>query len=146
MKDSFSINDLALITGLSTRTLRNYLAAGVLKGEKVDGVWTFTDEEVNAFTQNKAVQPSIRAKKNALVFDFMGAKPYNGDKMCVILDLPSQAEIVTAPMFFCQRISAYAPEAELHFAADPLGSGVRLILSGSPRDVMDLLNQYYQQT
>ena len=30
MKETFSINELAMITGLTTRTLRNYLSMGVL--------------------------------------------------------------------------------------------------------------------
>ena len=144
MKDVFSINDLALITGLSTRTIRNYLTAGDLSGEKTNGAWTFTAEQVEAFVQNKAVQPSIRAKKNALVYDFLGTKPFGKSKMCVILDLAAM-DALTASVFFCESISAYSPEAELHFASDPLGNGARLILSGSPRDVMDLMNRYYEQ-
>ncbi|MBE5774567.1 MAG: helix-turn-helix domain-containing protein [Clostridiales bacterium] len=144
MKDSFSINDLALITGLSTRTIRTYIAAGFLSGEKNNGAWVFMPEQVHAFLQNKAVQPAIKAKKNAIVYDFMGTKPYNHDKMCTILDL-NDKEALSASVFFCERISKYAPETELHFASDPLGPGVRLILSGSPKDVMSLLNQFYNQ-
>ncbi len=142
MKDTFTINDLALMTGLSTRTIRNYMGMGYLSGEKINGCWTFTAEEVEAFTQNKAVQPAIKAKKNAVVFDFLGTKPYSGDKMCVILDLASH-EVMSASVFFCSKISEFSPEADLHFASEPFGPGVRLILSGSPRDVMNLLNQFY---
>ena len=120
MKETFSINELAMITGLSTRTLRNYLSMGVLKGEKADGAWTFTPEQVEEFTQNKAVQPS----------------------MCVVLDLTGE-EAAGAPMFFCGRINGCTPEAELHFASEPMGKGVRLILSGSPKDVTDLVNGFY---
>ena len=143
MKDTFSINDLAMITGLSTRTIRTYITAGFLSGEKVDGAWVFTPEQVQAFTENKAVQPSIKAKKNAIVFDFLGTKPYNTDKMCIILDLAAR-EAMNASVFFCKKISACTPEAELRFASDPVGTGVRMILSGSPRDVMNLMNQYHE--
>lgn len=144
MKDAFSINDLAMITGLSTRTIRTYITAGFLSGEKIDGAWVFTHEQVLAFIENKAVQPSIKAKKNAIVFDFLGTKPYNNDKMCTILDLAAK-EALTASVFFCEKISECSPEAELRFASDPVGTGVRLILSGSPKDVMNLMNQYYEK-
>ena len=144
MKDTFSINDIALITGLSTRTIRTYVSTGFLSGDKVNGSWTFTPDQVETFMQNKAVQPSIRAKKNAIVYDFLGTKPYKQDKMCMILDLAS-SEALSASVFFCQKISTCNPEAELHFASDPLGTGVRLILSGSPRDVMCLVNQFYNR-
>ena len=144
MKDTFSINDLALITGLSTRTIRTYITTGFLSGEKNNGAWVFTAEQVHAFMQNKAVQPAVKAKKNAIIFDFLGAKPYNQDKMCTILDL-SAKDALGASAFFCIKISECSPEAELHFASDPVGTGVRLILSGSPKDVMNLLNQFYNK-
>ena len=144
MKEAFSINDLAMITGLSTRTIRTYITTGFLSGEKIDGAWVFTHEQVLAFIENKAVQPSIKAKKNAIVFDFLGTKPYNNDKMCTILDLAAK-EALTASVFFCEKISECSPEAELRFASDPIGTGVRLILSGSPKDVMNLMNQYYDK-
>ena len=144
MKEAFSINDLAMITGLSTRTIRTYITTGFLSGEKIDGAWVFTHEQVLAFIENKAVQPSIKAKKNTIVFDFLGTKPYNNDKMCTILDLAAK-EALTASVFFCEKISECSPEAELRFASDPVGTGVRLILSGSPKDVMNLMNQYYDK-
>ncbi len=144
MKEAFSLNDLAMITGLSTRTIRTYITTGFLSGEKIDGAWVFTHEQVLAFIENKAVQPSIKAKKNAIVFDFLGTKPYNNDKMCTILDLAAK-EALTASVFFCEKISECSPEAELRFASDPVGTGVRLILSGSPKDVMNLMNQYYEK-
>ena len=144
MKEAFSINDLAMITGLSTRTIRTYITTGFLSGEKIDGAWVFTHEQVLAFIENKAVQPSIKAKKNAIVFDFLGTKPYNNDKMCTILDLAAK-EALTASVFFCEKISECSPEAELRFASDPVGTGARLILSGSPKDVMNLMNQYYDK-
>ena len=133
-----------MITGLSTRTIRTYITTGFLSGEKIDGAWVFTHEQVLAFIENKAVQPSIKAKKNAIVFDFLGTKPYNNDKMCTILDLAAK-EALTASVFFCEKISECSPEAELRFASDPVGTGVRLILSGSPKDVMNLMNQYYDK-
>ena len=145
MKDTFTINDLALMTGLSTRTIRNYMGLGFLSGEKVNGCWTFTAEQVEAFTQNKAVQAAIKAKKNAVVFDFLGTKPYGGDKMCAILDLASK-DAMAASVFFCERISECSPEADLHFTSERFGTGVRLIFSGSPKDVMNLLNQYHEHS
>ena len=144
MKDTYSINEVAMMTSLSTRTIRNYIATGFLEGEKVDGAWTFTPEQIEAFTQNKTVKPSIKAKKNAIVFDFLGNKPEKQDKMCTVLDLTTK-EAVKASLFFCDKISDCTPEAELQFASYQAGNGVRLIISGSTKDVMDLLNQYYNR-
>lgn len=38
MSKYYSINDVAMMTGLSTRTIRNYIKMNILDGEKVDGV------------------------------------------------------------------------------------------------------------
>ena len=144
MKETFSINDVAMITSLSTRTIRTYISTGFLNGEKVNGAWQFTPEQVEAFTQNRTVRPSIKAKKNAIVFDFLGTKPEKQDKMCTILHIASK-EAAKASMFFCEKINACTPEAELQFASDPQGSGARIIISGSTKDVMELLEAYYNQ-
>lgn len=34
----YVINELVMFTGLTDRTIRNYLSSGILRGEKVDGV------------------------------------------------------------------------------------------------------------
>lgn len=87
MDKYYKLNELAIFTGLTTRTLRNYLKMGLLDGEKVDGVWNFTEEEVEAFMQNPNVKPSISAKKNALVYDFMLDNTKRTNEICTVLDL-----------------------------------------------------------
>lgn len=42
MNEFYTINDIATMTGLTTRTVRNYMKLGLLEGEKVDGVWQIT--------------------------------------------------------------------------------------------------------
>ena len=66
--EKYSINDLVEMTGLTDRTLRNYIKSGLLRGEKIDGVWQFTAEDYGAFISDKNVIPSLRAKKNGVVY------------------------------------------------------------------------------
>ena len=54
MEEIYNLNQLALMTGLSTRTLRNDLATGILEGEKEDGMWI-------PFTENNSDQKNIRS-------------------------------------------------------------------------------------
>lgn len=67
----YLINHLVLITGLTDRTIRSYISSGILKGEKINGIWHFTAEEVEDFIKNPAVRPSITAKNNAIIYDFL---------------------------------------------------------------------------
>ena len=144
MKDTFSIDDMAMITGLSTRTIRNYIADGFLEGDKSSGAWQFTSEQVDAFLQNKTVQPTLRSKKNAIVYDFLGVPHKEEDMMCVVLDLPTdQANRVST--LLCKYMCEIEAKAELRFASDRIGKTVRIILSGSDTDVMDLLVRYYKE-
>ena len=50
MENKYDLNDLALMTGFTTRTLRNYLTQGLLEGEKENGVWQFTPEQLDRFS------------------------------------------------------------------------------------------------
>ena len=38
MDQNYNLNDVAMMTGFSTRTLRSYLSQGLLKGTKSNGV------------------------------------------------------------------------------------------------------------
>ena len=68
---AYNLNEVAMITGLTTRTLRNYLKLDLLTGEKIDGNWSFTDEELDAFMSNPVVKQAIKTKRNAVVYDFL---------------------------------------------------------------------------
>ncbi len=59
MKEHYTIQDVALITGLTDRTLRNHLSQGNLMGEKKGGIWQFTLQQVNDFIKLPQVQPVI---------------------------------------------------------------------------------------
>ena len=49
MKDFYSINELAVMTGFTTRSLRNFIQMEFLKGEKVNGEWKFSTEQIENF-------------------------------------------------------------------------------------------------
>ena len=55
----YSLNELATMTGLITRTLRTYLKTGLLTGEKTDGVWRFSEEDCERFFSHPSVKPAL---------------------------------------------------------------------------------------
>ena len=71
MSDFYSINDLARMTGLTTRTLRNYINAGTLSGEKDEGVWRFSGRDLEIFFANSGVQRAVRAAQKAILYDYL---------------------------------------------------------------------------
>ena len=67
----YVLGHVKVITGLSERTLRSYISLGLLKGEKINGMWHFTEEQLGEFLVNPSVRPSILAKKHAIIWDFL---------------------------------------------------------------------------
>ena len=141
MKERYSLNELAMITSLTTRTLRNHQRQSTLTGEKSDGAWTFTPEDVDAFMARPAVRKSIRANHSGVVFDFLAdtLKPQN--RSCVILDFAvSIAEGAQIAQFFCEQVSR---SSDLELRCQQTRNGLRVILSGGEQQVADILKRYY---
>ena len=46
MEKQYTLNEVAVMSGLTTRTLRNYMKMGILKGKMLEGIWKFGEEEI----------------------------------------------------------------------------------------------------
>lgn len=137
---TYQISQLALMTGLTDRTLRNYLASGILQGEKIDGVWQFTEEQIEQFFRHPSVRPSILAKNNSLVYDFLIEDHAKASEMCVILDVPEQNQD-TISAYFCNAISN-SDYRNIRFTFDGIAGSSRVILRGNTDDVLELVNGF----
>ena len=127
MHDDYSVRQLAECTGLSDRTIRNYLASGILEGEKTEGSWRFTPEQVEEFIRHPAVRPSILAKNHGAVYDFLATPHGEKSEICLILDLPGRDR---------EGVSRYT---NLRFTFDGVQKAPRVILTGDTREVMEIL-------
>ena len=135
----YTLGHLSQITGLTDRTLRTYLKHNILEGEKINGVWHFTGEQLDAFLRNPTVRPSIQAKNNAIVYDFMLDTKKPEPRTCIILDLPGLDQ-KAASKFFCEAI-CYGSYRDLRFSLDSIDSP-RIILSGPMDQILALVNSY----
>lgn len=137
----YCIGHIVQFTGLTDRTIRSYIANGILLGEKINGIWHFTLEQVDAFMRHPSVRPSITAKNNGLVYDFLLNPSSDEDRCCMVLDLPgvNKRELTE---FFCYAIG----RENLHnfqFSFDGLDKIPRVIIRGNTREVLHLVNGYY---
>lgn len=135
----YTMSHLTQFTGFTDRTLRSYLAKDILQGEKINGVWHFTEEQLDAFFRHPAVRPGIQAKNNAIVYDFMLDSQKQDSRICIILDLPN-ADRDAVSAYFCQAITGGSFH-DLRFSFDGIDMP-RVILSGSPEQVLSLVNSY----
>ena len=134
---NYTIANIVQFTGLTDRTIRNYISSGILIGEKTNGVWQFTPEQVENFIRHPSVRPSVIAKKNALIYDFLldTHKTYN--QICIILDLPDTNEKKVSD-FFCKSI-CNGDYHDIQFSFDALSGLPRVIIKGNSSEVLNIV-------
>ncbi len=141
----YTLNDIAKMSGMTTRTLRNYLRMGILDGEKVDGVWQFSEEQLYAFMDNPSARQGMHAKQNAIVTDFLLMGGRKESRSCVILDYSMEWEDAKRAVdFFCDKIKERGDD-ELRFGMERHKKSVRLIISGSEAAVKEIMKCYYTE-
>lgn len=136
----YLIKHLQMFTGLTDRTIRSYIASGLIKGEKIEGIWHFTPEQVEAFIYHPMVRPSIMAKHNSLVYDHLLDTGKKGRTACVILDIPDVDQRMIAE-FFSHCIS-WEDRRDVKFYFDAMKETSRVILSGDEEQVFMILDAY----
>ncbi len=141
---AYNLNEIAMITGLTTRTLRNYLKADLLKGAKISGSWSFTEEELDSFMASPAVKQAVKAKRNAVVYDFLSNPFKKENRICTIMDFPvSDEEAMEISSFFCKRITEKGKDIQFTFNKE--NGLARFILCGSEKEIVGFMKAYYER-
>ena len=136
MEKTYTMQDVAAMTGLTTRTLRSYQQQGFLRGKKENGVWRFTDEALEGFLRNPAVLPAVRARQHSIVYDFVLQNRKAQDELCAVWDIRAEdGKAVSA--FLCREMER---RRGLRFTFLHRGENARVILCGEPGAALDLLN------
>lgn len=132
---TYTIQQIARFTGLTDRTIRKHLAAGLLQGTTEGGAWHFTAEAVGAFMNHPSVRPGIAAKKNAMIYDFLAYDKKTAHEACLVLDFPGDEQIL-APLFCDIVNSGGYQNLRFSFGAQR-NQTPRVILTGSAEEVLD---------
>lgn len=80
----YTVEDVAQKTGLTDRTIRNYLKDGRLKGKKIGGQWRFTADDIEALfrTPGEEVEKKSGEMDDFLAFSCDSSNP----DVCVMVD------------------------------------------------------------
>ncbi len=141
-KNYYSINELAVISGFTTRSLRSFISMGHLKGEKIDGIWQFTPEEIEAFLSNPNVAPGLKSKVNALVYDFLADSEKKSNEICSIMDyVMEEDEASELSDYFCDKMNN---TSNASFKLTKHGKNVRVIIKGPEDFVVDTIKGWYK--
>lgn len=137
----YDLEAISRMTFLTTRTLRNYMKAGMLKGHMENGKWYFTSKDLEEFFKDSFVQEGLEIKFNGMIKDFLNRQGRKSPAVCTIYDIPGEEETVkkvcdTAMEYFNRRQEA---EAKLSYQYDIKEKRGRFIMTGTPRLVGDIL-------
>jgi excisionase family DNA binding protein len=88
-KKLYTVEDIAQITSLTSRTIRNYLKDGSLKGRKIGGQWRFTDEDIHRLFDVNSYITNVSRHRHQQVIDFLKGvttEMKNTTQVCTIAD------------------------------------------------------------
>lgn len=134
---TYTVCDVALMTGLNPRTIREYLRRGLLKGERTAAGWRFTVEQFVALLSRPEVGRSIRAKEQGTVLDFLSERKKAAPAACVILDIPVEPAGEEA---LRERLLVSNGEG-LSFRYRMEGTMARITATGTPARIAALLRE-----
>lgn len=139
MNEYYSLQDVVTMTTLSERTVRAHIKEGYLSGEKADGVWRFTPEQVQDFLEQPLVRRAMRANRNAVVYDFLLDEGRKSACCCAVVDLPVREE-KTLREGLLELVNRSGGLRFVYHYDNKKGQA-RVILSGEPDQVAEVIRQ-----
>ena len=143
MEKLFTVENIAEMTGLTSRTIRNYIADGRLKGRKIGSQWRFTEADIEALMSAPSVSRETVETKAGIVSDFLRPQQRDGVTICSVIDYPSASPEAPAAIseMICDAINTYSDDAGVEFSyqfVESAGIG-RFILTGPIEPVSKLV-------
>ena len=140
MEKTYNLSEIAMMSGFTERTLRSYLKQGLLNGEKTDGKWQFSEEEIDRFFSDPYVREGLRIKRSSVVFDFLSAPKTHQNHACVIIDRAvSLSEGTKISAFFCEEMQN-AKDVTFNYGYDD--NHCRIILAGDEAQVAGIMKKF----
>ena len=81
----YTVADVAQVTGLTSRTIRNYLKDGTLTGQKIGVQWRFTEEEIRKLFSKQTPGGNTTSQR---VRGFLGNQDREQNSCLTLMDVP----------------------------------------------------------
>lgn len=134
----YTVADVAQVTGMTSRTIRNYLKDGTLTGQKIGVQWRFTEEEIKKlFSRQLPGQESPMQ----IVRGFLAQQERQQTAFCVLVDFPGIEEPDGMHLYHRLQDQAVAECCSVSYEYHVEGKLLRIALSGGAETVMRLLEQ-----
>jgi len=137
----YTVADVAEFTGMTGRTIRNYLKDGTLTGTKIGVQWRFTEEDIRRLFHKESF---VIETPTQHVRNFMSDTTTLDDRICSVIDLTGLKEETGNALR--ENLEDNYPDLKIshEFFED---SGVfRLCLSGDTEDIANALKFIKKET
>ncbi len=91
----YTINDIASMLTVTTRTIHNYLKSGILTGRKIGGQWRFTESNISELLNSTSYSTPLYETVNEEITEYINKKSIdprnkNGCEICSVIYLKKQ--------------------------------------------------------
>ena len=134
----YTVADVAQVTGMTSRTIRNYLKDGTLTGQKIGVQWRFTEDEIKKLFSR---QSPGQSSPSQIVRGFLGEQEWEKAAFCALLDFPGVTELEGMELYHGLQEQCGEGIGSMSYEYHDEGQLLRVAVSGDTEAVMDLLNQ-----
>ena len=151
MEKLYTVEEIATMTSMTSRTIRNYIKNGLLKGRKIGGQWRFTEEDIKNLMDNGTYIDEHLKNIRQDVLDFIDGVNTFADNIgeiqtCSIVDLYQDKEIVQSKqnklMEFINSLSHEETKDNwMSFSSDYIESEskTRIVIFANPKYLIEAL-------
>jgi hypothetical protein len=139
---TYNIYEVAEMTMLSDRTIRNYIRRGLLKGKLEGGAWCFTEDELSEFFKEDYVKQAAVGKAEGIVTHFLEEDRKGKDSLCAIYDMnirDAQEGKSLCEKLLLQINADESKQVTYSYRYDVKKGTARIIFSGAADEVTKLL-------
>lgn len=136
----YTVADVAEITGLTGRTIRNYLKDGTLHGRKIGVQWRFTEEDVeNLFSETGGLR-SVAVLQEEMISDFIKEVKEQEKRSCLVMDIPVEEGQAEEYLGIIENLLS---EKEVQGVLDYRKSNraIRLVLRGMTEYILEIMTK-----
>ena len=137
-RETYTIEDVAQMTGLSSRTISTYRKMGLLEGALQGNTWTFTPEQVGKLLNEPYVQGAIEAKRNAIWTGFLQDTGKQVPSLCTTADFPA-TDAQGANALLDRLLEQLPAGVRMNYCYDHSRNLVRIYLSGPTDQILPVL-------
>lgn len=146
LKEKFyTVAEVASITGLTQRTIRNYIKDNTLHGQKVGVQWRFTEEDIKRLFKETDKSLQLFTVENNAAAEFILDTEKIDIATCMILDIPDlDLKQIRKMNQYMKQLKAdrnVSKKIKIEYAAIKEEGFYRIICSGSVEEVSKIMEQ-----